>query len=217
MGDAERHRGILLDEEDGGALAVDVADRLEDLLDQDGRQPHARLVEQQQARAGHQRPADGEHLLLAARERARDLGQAFLEAREEGEDPLEVGLDPVIAPAVGAHHEVLLDAQTLEDAPALGDMGDPAKHDLVGGHAGQRLVVERDRALPRRHQPGNGLERGRLAGSIVAEDGDDFAAAHLDPDALEGVDLVVEDVETLNLQHGPSACGPTVRARDRLR
>ena len=34
------------------------------------RQPFGRLVEDEQARVGHQRAADGQHLLLAARERA---------------------------------------------------------------------------------------------------------------------------------------------------
>src|SRR5262249_35650737 len=35
-GDGQRHRGILLDEENGDAPAVDGEDRLEDLLDEDG-------------------------------------------------------------------------------------------------------------------------------------------------------------------------------------
>ena len=38
---------------------------------QHGRQPHRRLVEQHQLGAGHERPPDGEHLLLAARDIAR--------------------------------------------------------------------------------------------------------------------------------------------------
>src|SRR5215469_1958797 len=64
--DAQCHARVLLDEKDRGALTVDVLDDAKDRLDQDRRQPHRRLVEQQQARPRHQRPADGEHLLLAA-------------------------------------------------------------------------------------------------------------------------------------------------------
>src|SRR5882672_10251222 len=52
VGDLERHRRVLLDEENGRALTVDVLDRREDLLDEHRRQAHARLVEEQHARAG---------------------------------------------------------------------------------------------------------------------------------------------------------------------
>ena len=51
-------------------------DDLEDLLDQDRRQAHRRLVQQQQPGPRHQRPADRAHLLLAARQRAGLLGAA---------------------------------------------------------------------------------------------------------------------------------------------
>src|SRR3990172_4395410 len=74
MGDRERHGGVLLDQQNRGALAVDVSDRLEDLLHEHGGQPHGGLVEEQDPGRRHQRPGDGQHLLLAPRERARDLG-----------------------------------------------------------------------------------------------------------------------------------------------
>src|SRR5262249_50477398 len=63
-GDAEGHGVVLLDEQDRGAPPVDVHDRLEDLLDYDRGQAHARLVEQEQAGTRHQRAADRQHLLL---------------------------------------------------------------------------------------------------------------------------------------------------------
>ena len=62
---------------------VDLLDRLEDLLDQDRREPERRLVEQQEPRPGHQRPADREHLLLAARQRAALLVGPLAEPREQ--------------------------------------------------------------------------------------------------------------------------------------
>src|SRR6266540_1830769 len=49
-GDVERHQGVLLDEQDRRPLRVDLADDLEDPLDEDGREPHRRLVEEQQLR-----------------------------------------------------------------------------------------------------------------------------------------------------------------------
>ena len=58
--------------------------------DQHGGEAHRRLVEQQEPRAGHQRPADGQHLLLAARQRAARLACGAPAAGEQGEDALEV-------------------------------------------------------------------------------------------------------------------------------
>ena len=73
-----------------------------------GAKTHRRLVEHEQLGAGHQPAAHREHLLLAAGQRAALLGDALLEAREELEDTLEVGLDAVLVLAKErAHLEVL--------------------------------------------------------------------------------------------------------------
>src|SRR5207248_8788818 len=65
--DGERLARVLLDEEQGGSRTVDLLQEREDLRDEDGREPHRRLVEQQDARLLQQGARDGEHLLLAAR------------------------------------------------------------------------------------------------------------------------------------------------------
>src|SRR5262245_46893640 len=80
---------VLLHQQHGGAEAIDLADDAEDLLHHDGRQAQRRLVEHEHAGARHERPADGQHLLLAAGHGARGLAPALLEAREEAEHLLE--------------------------------------------------------------------------------------------------------------------------------
>ena len=55
----------------------------EDFLDHARREAKRRLIEQQQLRVRHQGAADGEHLLLAAGERAGDLTEPLLQAREQ--------------------------------------------------------------------------------------------------------------------------------------
>ena len=92
MGEPERVIGVLLDQEDGELVAlVERADGGEDLLHHQRRQPERRLVEQQQPRPAHQRAADRQHLLLAARERAAALLPALAQARKQREHPLEIG------------------------------------------------------------------------------------------------------------------------------
>ena len=73
IGDAQHMMHVLLDDEDRVPLLAQVPDHLEQELDIDRREALGRLVEQQHARLGHQRPADRQHLLLAAAERAGDL------------------------------------------------------------------------------------------------------------------------------------------------
>ena len=65
---------------------VDLADDVKDLLDISRRQSHRRLVHAQQFGVRHQRPADRNHLLLAARQRAGELAQPLLDPRKERED-----------------------------------------------------------------------------------------------------------------------------------
>src|SRR5262245_37837129 len=62
----QRLPGILLDQKDGLALLAQLAKREEDARDEFRREAKRGLVEQQQARARHQRAADRQHLLLAA-------------------------------------------------------------------------------------------------------------------------------------------------------
>src|SRR5687768_14007491 len=80
MSDLEGHEGVLLDEQDRRALAVDLLKRLKDHLDHRRRQSHRRLIEQEQPWPGHQGAADGQHLLLTAGERASLLRGALFEA-----------------------------------------------------------------------------------------------------------------------------------------
>ena len=56
-----------------GALLVDRLDDVEDLLDEGRREAHRGLVHAQELRSGHQRAPHGDHLLLAARKRARQI------------------------------------------------------------------------------------------------------------------------------------------------
>src|SRR3989449_3100255 len=73
VGERERLADVLLHQQHRDAVRVDGPHRLEDPRDEHGRQAERRLVQHEHARARHERPADRAHLLLAARERAREL------------------------------------------------------------------------------------------------------------------------------------------------
>ena len=61
-------------------------DRRRDFLDHDRRKPKRWLVEQQKSGLRHHRPAEGQHLLLAAAERAGQLPAALGKPRKQLED-----------------------------------------------------------------------------------------------------------------------------------
>src|SRR3990172_3875641 len=77
MTDPERKLGILLHQQQRHAFLGNTLDGVKNLLYQHGREPHARLVEQQQARTAHERPADRQHLLFTARKRSGLLHAAL--------------------------------------------------------------------------------------------------------------------------------------------
>jgi hypothetical protein len=122
----------------------------------------------------HECTGHREHLLLAARQGASALRQAFAEAREEVEDPLEVGLhaEPV-SPEEGAHLEVLAHRHAREDAPALRDDGQPPLDRLSGSHIVDELPVELDRPGGGAHDAEDGLH-GRFARRVAAEEAHDL-------------------------------------------
>jgi hypothetical protein len=147
--------------------AATEADDLEDLLDHQRREAHGGLVEQQQAGPRQQRAADGDHLLLAAGQGAGHLLQALLDPRQHAEDALHVGLDGfVVAPAVGAHAQVLLDRQAGEDAAPFRHQGQALAQALVGRQLVDALAVVEQLAAGRAQGAGDGVEGGGLAGAV---------------------------------------------------
>ena len=141
--------GVLFHEQDGDLLlCVESRDDVEDLVDQQRRQPHGRLIQQDQLGAGHQRPAHHGHLLLAAADEAGDLVALLLQPREVVVDHLQPLLDGTAELAhVGAHLEVLLHRQVLEDPAALDHLHDAQLGDLLGRHPVDALAHELDRAV----------------------------------------------------------------------
>src|SRR5690606_21002417 len=72
-GDLEGGAGVLLDEQEGGALADELLELADDLADREGCQAEGGLVEEQHLGAAHQGAGDDEDLLLAAGEGAGQL------------------------------------------------------------------------------------------------------------------------------------------------
>src|SRR6266568_796250 len=151
VGHVQRHVGVLLHEEDGHPpLAVDPDDDIENLLHELGRQPQRRLVQQHHLRPRHERPADRQHLLLAAREAAGALAGPGAEHREVVVDRLQVpGNVAGVAPREGAHAEVLMNREERKDLAPLGHVRQAEPRHLVRVHPLDQAALQRYRPLLR--------------------------------------------------------------------
>jgi hypothetical protein len=81
---------------------------------------------------------------------------------------------------------------------------DALARDLVGRAAAHVLAVEDD-APARGDHPGDGAQRGGLAGPVRAEDRHDLALLDVERDALEDDALAVARVHLLDLEQAHAA------------
>src|SRR6516164_1801377 len=119
----ERLHDVLLDDDERTAFGDDRGQAGIDLAHHDRRETETDLVAEQKFRVGHQRAADRDHLLLAARERgARDMA-ALGQRREQLVDPRQA---PRPRPTkLAADDEVLLDRERGEQPPPSGTSAMP--------------------------------------------------------------------------------------------
>ena len=147
-----------------------------DAVDDERRQAERRLVEQEEAGPRHERAGDRHHLLLAARERLGQLMAALAQHRELLVLLLErLGDGGAVGLGVGAHPQIFFDGHGAEQLAPLRHLGEARAHDGRRGQAADGAAVIADCAARRRHQAHHGVEQGRLAGAVGADQRDDLA------------------------------------------
>src|ERR1019366_3327963 len=188
VGEREGVRHILLDEEDRDARLPDRGKRGENLAHEARGKAESRLVEEKEARTGHEAPPDRAHLLLAARERAGFLGVAVPEQGEHREDVLECArrLGPCLLPP-SPHLEVLENRHPRPELPGFGHEHEAVRSPRVSRPMYEVAAVERDATAPGREKARDRLEERCLAGAVRAHEGQDLAGVDLEghvPDRL---------------------------------
>ena len=160
-----------------------------------GDKPERGFVEDEQLWLGHQPAADGEHLLLAARQRAGALRLPLKQPRKGREYALTILRPPLVAAPIAAEIEILAHRQIGENAPAFRHVDEPARDDLrrlgaLDGHA-----VEMDRTGAGAHDARDRAIERRLAHAVGAEHGDDLAGVDAQVDAAQNLGLAVAGAE----------------------
>ena len=182
------------------SLAMRCDDRVE-VVDDQRREAHRELVEQQHLRVDGQRAGHREHLLLAARQRARELlaplGQAW--------EPREGAVEHVCAAACPAYVAMRRFSVTVR----FGKTPRPSGHEaeastrqrvgpgLADAHAVEQHLAGVGADLPARH-----LERGGLARAVGPEQRVHLTRRQHEVDAVEDVDGAVAGEDLAQLQRG---------------
>src|SRR5690349_14572697 len=166
------------------------------------REAERRLIEQEELRPGHHRAAEGEHLLLAAGERARRLAAP---ARERGKAPdrfLKATLHfGALAHEIRGGEQVLLHAQLGEHPPPLRYVHQAERGNAVRREPRDRPAVELDRAFARPQEAADRAQRRALAGAVRPDHCHDLAALYLERHSAQRERVVVPRVDRLKRQH----------------
>jgi len=82
-------------------------------------------------------------------------------------------------------HEIFFDSEFTEDGGFLGEVADATAGALVHGEVGDFFFVELDDAGIRTDEPDDHIKAGGFAGSVGAEEADDFALLDGDGDVVD--------------------------------
>ena len=170
VGDRQQFRQRLVDNQDGEPLGLQLPDRRPDVLSDDRRKAFRCFVEDQQARIGHQRTADCQHLLLSAGERPCHLRVTLGKAGEEIIDALQ-------APGAGpcGRNQVFMHREVWKAPPPLRHQPDAELGDAMRWLALEIGTRKPDGSGTWRVEVADGPDGRRLAHSIATHESDGLA------------------------------------------
>src|SRR5580692_7619660 len=192
---------ILLDQHDGDlAERAQIDDGAADILDDRRLDALGRLVEQEQPRPHHQRAADGELLLLAARKVAAAPAQHGFEHRKQRKHVVRYAAR-LARQRRKTGAQIFLDREQRKDLTALRHIGDAAPRPLRRSQRGDVAAFPGDGAAAHRLLAGQRIEEARLADAVAAEHAGDFARLGLERNRAQRLRGAVVQVDSLRVQH----------------
>jgi hypothetical protein len=205
VGDSHHEVHVVLDEEDGQLeRAPHPPDQRPELLDFLVVQSAGRLVEQEQAGAGGERPRQLDALHRSER---KPGGRAVRDRREA--DLFEQVAGIAITAHVLSHEDVLEDGHGGEELDVLKRPGNSLAHDAIRRRPQQALAVESDLTGVGPVQPGDQIEQRRLSCAVWADQPRDLAALDRERNIVDGDNPAELARHVLDREEGHSA--PTLR------
>src|SRR2546427_4507311 len=210
IGNAQTIHHVLLDQEHRDAAFSHLLNLLENLFHHFRRQAQRGFIEEKQLRLSHQRPRDGHHLLLATGERTGKLLAALFESRKK----IELLVHRLLevrpgSPDVRAQGEIFFHTHMGKKLATLGDVADPAFHDLVWRNFRDILTEKAHGAALGSHQAGDDPEGRCLTGAIRSDQGHDLAGVNLQGDIKQRLKIAVGGADPVRCEqrrgHSPSS------------
>ena len=203
---------VVADEHHAEAAAAQALDEVEHLGGLRDAERGGRLVEHDHLGVAHEAAGDGDGLPLPAGERGdrdadrRDLGGELTQQLPRALLHLDLveraGRGVLLAEVqVGDDVEVVAQREVLEDR------GDAELLRLLGAVDGDAFAVEDHLTLVGRVDAGHDLDERRLAGAVVADQGDDLTGVHVDRDILERLHGAETLADARHREHGCCCCG----------
>ncbi len=175
--------------------ALRAADRLEEVLDLLFGEGGGRLVEHHDLGLAGERAGDLDDLLLGGVE----LADEGAHRQANAEIALEQGVRPLLqraaidqrttgAGALVAEEDRLAHREGRHQQAVLVDEADAELGRALRAHRRDGFAVDRDGAFVGHMEAGEDLDEGRLAGTVLADEAVDLAAADLERGTVEGAD-----------------------------
>ena len=202
---------ILFDQQQGeAATGPDRRQRLGHFLDDRRLDAFGRLVEQEQHRIGDQAARDRQDLLLAAAQHAALAVEQWDQAREIGGDPVDPGVRAGVAGfRAPGEVQILAHRQVGEDAAALGDVAEAEPAAPPGRQPRDLRAFEADLPAGRRQQAHQGLEQGRFAHPVMAEQAEHLVFGELHRHAAQHGNIAIAGAQLLDRE---DSVAPRIRA-----
>src|SRR3954469_19270623 len=204
--------GLVLLDDDHREAAAQALERLAQAADDDGGEALRRLVEHQDVGLEEQGARDGEHLLLAAGERAGELAGALLQPGKELVRLREPFIErPEALPMTldGPRQlEVVLHGQRGEHVPAFGYQRETAARALISRQDGHVTLTQLDAAPRGAECPRQRFHQRGFASAVGAEHADRLARREPKADVAKHREASVAALEVRHLQERAHASAP---------
>jgi len=188
----------LLDDDHGGAgFAIYLHQAVHDVAHDDRGEAGRGFVQQQDARFGHQRHAEGEDLLLTTAEGSGELRATQL---QDGEQPIDI-LNIDVGVMQAGDGQVTADRQFAKDVVALRNETDAEANVAEHGLRNDRFPAPGDGAGDPGHVADGTAHQGGFAGAVMAEDRHHFAFRDMKADVLQDGNAAISREDVAERQH----------------
>src|SRR5262249_5904970 len=203
----QRPLNVLLNDQDRCSFGANAWHCSIDVANDDRSEAETELVAEQKSGICHQGPTDRQHLLLTAREGRRRCKAPLRQIWKERIDSIE--RPRTLAATIGAHAQIVVDAERRKRPPSLGHHSDAKRDNPLRIKRADRNSLKTDIGQSARAQEtANRPQQCALAGAVGPDDGDGFTLFDREADAEQGLEVAIPCCQFFGLQQAHSTSIP---------